>query len=109
LGLAHSGAVDLDDACAGFVYALTFADAFVRTRGKPALVIAANILSRRIETRPNAPARCCSPMPQARSCWSPRPTRITVSSASPSRRAKSPQSSSVYGHDVILSRLIKIA
>ena len=35
-------------ACAGFVYALTFADAFARTHGGGVLVIAANILSRRI-------------------------------------------------------------
>ncbi|MER9334826.1 beta-ketoacyl-ACP synthase III [Mesorhizobium sp. M0293] len=56
LGLAHSGAVDLAGACAGFVYALTFADAFVRTHGKPALVIAANILSRRINPAERASA-----------------------------------------------------
>lgn len=56
LGLANAGAVDLAGACAGFVYALTFADAFVRTHGKPALVIAANILSRRINPAERASA-----------------------------------------------------
>ncbi len=48
LGLSRSGAIDMAGACAGFLYALTFADAFVKTQRKPALVIAANILSRRI-------------------------------------------------------------
>lgn len=56
LGLARAGAIDLAGACAGFVYALTFADAFVRTHGKPALVIAANILSRRINSAERASA-----------------------------------------------------
>ncbi|MER9127593.1 beta-ketoacyl-ACP synthase III [Mesorhizobium sp. M0959] len=48
LGLGRAGAVDLAGACAGFIYALMFADGFTRLHGKPALVIAANILSRRI-------------------------------------------------------------
>jgi len=48
LGLTKSGAVDLAGACAGFLYALTLADGFVRSQGRPVLVVAANILSRRI-------------------------------------------------------------
>lgn len=48
LGLEKAGAVDLAGACAGFIYAMTFADGFVRLHDKPAIVIAANILSRRI-------------------------------------------------------------
>lgn len=48
LGLSNSGGVDLAGACAGFLYALTLADAFVRAHGAPVLVVAANILSRRI-------------------------------------------------------------
>lgn len=48
LGLGHAGAVDLAGACSGFIYAMTFADAYVRGHHRPALVIAANILSRRI-------------------------------------------------------------
>ena len=48
LGLEHCGAIDLAGACSGFLYALTLADAFVRTQGRPVLVVAANILSRRI-------------------------------------------------------------
>lgn len=48
LGLPHSGAIDMAGACAGFLYALTFADSFVRTQRRPVLVVAANILSRRI-------------------------------------------------------------
>lgn len=51
LGLGGAGAIDMAGACAGFLYALAFADGFVRTQGAPALVIAANILSRR--TNPN--------------------------------------------------------
>ena len=48
LGLANAGAIDMAGACAGFIYALTLADSFVRTQGTAVLVIAANILSRRI-------------------------------------------------------------
>lgn len=48
LGLAGAGGVDLAGACSGFLYALTLADGFVRTQGRPVLVVAANILSRRI-------------------------------------------------------------
>ncbi len=48
LGLRNSGGIDLAGACAGFLYALTLADGFVRTHGAPVLVVAANILSRRI-------------------------------------------------------------
>lgn len=47
LGLEGAGAIDMAGACAGFLYAYSFADGFVRTTGKAALVIAANILSRR--------------------------------------------------------------
>ncbi|MBZ9603030.1 beta-ketoacyl-ACP synthase III [Phyllobacterium chamaecytisi] len=56
LGLANSGAIDLAGACAGFIYALTLADSFVRTQGKPVLVVAANILSRRINPTERASA-----------------------------------------------------
>lgn len=48
LGLSNSGAFDLSGACTGFLYALTLADGFVRTQAKPVLLVAANILSRRI-------------------------------------------------------------
>ena len=48
LRLPCSGGVDLAGACSGFLYALTLADGFVRSRGRPVLVVAANILSRRI-------------------------------------------------------------
>ena len=48
LGLTGAGAIDMAGACGGFLYALTFADGFVRQHNTPALVIAANILSRRL-------------------------------------------------------------
>jgi 3-oxoacyl-[acyl-carrier-protein] synthase-3 len=48
LGLARAGAIDMAGACAGFLYALTLADAQVRATARPVLVIAANLLSRRI-------------------------------------------------------------
>ncbi len=54
LGLPASGAIDLAGACSGFVYALVLADGFVRTHGKPVLVVAANILSRRINIEERA-------------------------------------------------------
>ncbi|WP_404926486.1 beta-ketoacyl-ACP synthase III [Mesorhizobium sp. ORM16] len=56
LGLDRAGAVDLTGACAGFIYALMFADGFTRVHGKAALVIAANILSRRINPAERASA-----------------------------------------------------
>jgi 3-oxoacyl-[acyl-carrier-protein] synthase-3 len=56
LGLTGAGGVDLAGACAGFIYAMTFADGFVRLHNKPALVIAANILSRRINPTERASA-----------------------------------------------------
>ena len=48
LGLNGAGGIDMAGACAGFLYALTLADAFVRTHAISVLVIGANILSRRI-------------------------------------------------------------
>ena len=56
LGLSNAGAIDLAGACSGFLYALTLADGFVRTQGKPVLVVAANILSRRINPAERASA-----------------------------------------------------
>ncbi|WP_354418125.1 beta-ketoacyl-ACP synthase III [Mesorhizobium shonense] len=56
LGLGRAGAIDLTGACAGFIYALMFADGFSRVHGRPALVIAANILSRRINPAERASA-----------------------------------------------------
>lgn len=56
LGLPNSGAVDLAGACSGFLYALSLADGFVRTQGRAALVVAANILSRRINADERASA-----------------------------------------------------
>lgn len=56
LGLARSGAIDLAGACAGFLYALTLADSFVRAHNRPVLVVAANILSRRINPAERASA-----------------------------------------------------
>ncbi|QRM32685.1 beta-ketoacyl-ACP synthase III [Microvirga sp. VF16] len=56
LGLEKSGAIDLAGACSGFLYALTLADGFVRAHGRAVLVIAANILSRRINPAERASA-----------------------------------------------------
>lgn len=56
LGLQNSGALDLAGACSGFLYALTLADGFVRTQGKAVLIVAANILSRRINQAERASA-----------------------------------------------------
>ncbi|WP_429814163.1 beta-ketoacyl-ACP synthase III [Ensifer sp. B1-9] len=56
LRLGRSGAIDLAGACSGFLYALTLADGFVRSQGKPVLVVAANILSRRINPAERASA-----------------------------------------------------
>jgi 3-oxoacyl-[acyl-carrier-protein] synthase-3 len=56
LGLVNSGAIDLAGACSGFLYALTLADGFVRAHGRAALVVAGNILSRRINRDERASA-----------------------------------------------------
>lgn len=56
LGLTRSGGIDMAGACAGFLYALAYADAFARIHGKAVLVIAANILSRRINPAERASA-----------------------------------------------------
>ncbi len=56
LGLDRAGGIDLAGACAGFLYALTLADAFVRVHQGNVLVIAANILSRRINPKETASA-----------------------------------------------------
>jgi len=48
LGATGAGAIDMAGACGGFLYALTFADSFVKLHQAPALVIAGNILSRRL-------------------------------------------------------------
>ena len=48
LGLPRSGGIDMAGACAGFLYALSYADGFVRLHNKAVLVVAGNILSRRI-------------------------------------------------------------
>ena len=50
LGLENCGGIDLAGACSGFLYALVLADGFVKNFRKPVLVVAANILSRRINT-----------------------------------------------------------
>jgi 3-oxoacyl-[acyl-carrier-protein] synthase-3 len=54
LGLANAGGIDMAGACGGFIYALTLADGFVRSQGAPVLVIAANVLSRRINEHDRA-------------------------------------------------------
>lgn len=56
LGLHKAGGIDLAGACAGFLYALTLADGFVRAQGRSVLLIAANILSRRINPAERASA-----------------------------------------------------
>jgi 3-oxoacyl-[acyl-carrier-protein] synthase-3 len=48
LNLARAGAVDLTGACAGFLYALVLASTWVDAMGRSALVIGANILTRRV-------------------------------------------------------------
>jgi len=56
LGLKNAGAIDLAGACSGFLYALILADGFVRAQNKSVLIVAANILSRRINPAERASA-----------------------------------------------------
>ena|SRR5436190_9139446 len=55
LGL-HAGAIDLAGACSGFLYALILGSSWVDASGKSALVIGANILTRRINPKDPATA-----------------------------------------------------
>ena len=48
LGLANCGAIDLANACGGFLAALALGDSYCTTRGCSILVVAANVLSRRV-------------------------------------------------------------
>ena len=51
LGLKNLAAFDMAVACSGFVYALSVADSLCRTDGKGVMVIAANVLSRRLNSK----------------------------------------------------------
>lgn len=48
LGLLNAGGIDLAGACAGFIYALTLGASYAASHQAPVVVIAGNILSRRI-------------------------------------------------------------
>lgn len=48
LGLTNAGAVDVTGACAGFLYSTILANSYGDAVNKPILVIAANILTRRV-------------------------------------------------------------
>lgn len=51
LGLASAGAIDLAGACSGFLYALALGGAYAEAMRGPVLVIASNVLSRRVNPR----------------------------------------------------------
>jgi 3-oxoacyl-[acyl-carrier-protein] synthase III len=48
LGLRNAGASDLAGACAGFLYAMTLGSAYGQAARKPVLIVAANVLTRRV-------------------------------------------------------------
>jgi 3-oxoacyl-[acyl-carrier-protein] synthase III len=50
LGMTDAGGIDMAGACAGFIYALTLGAGFAATHQAPVLIVAANILSRRINS-----------------------------------------------------------
>lgn len=54
LGLSEAGGIDLAGACAGFIYALALGEGFARQHQAPVVVIAANVLSRRINEKDKA-------------------------------------------------------
>src|SRR6185436_17312979 len=56
VALKKAGAIDLAGACAGFLYALVLGAAHVDNTKQPALVIGANVLTRRINPRDPATA-----------------------------------------------------
>ncbi len=49
LSLVHAGAIDMAGACSGFLYALAMGSAYAQAIQKPVLIIASNILSRRVD------------------------------------------------------------
>jgi len=51
LGLRHPGAVDLAGACSGFLYSVILANSYGDAMRKPVLVVAANILTRRVNDK----------------------------------------------------------
>jgi len=51
LGLRHSGAVDLAGACSGFLYSIILANSYGDSVHRPVLVVAANILTRRVNDK----------------------------------------------------------
>lgn len=51
LGLLYAGAVDLAGACSGFLYSTVLANAYGDSIRKPVLVVAANILTRRVNDK----------------------------------------------------------
>jgi len=51
LGLHHAGAIDVTGACAGFLYSIILANAYGDSIRKPVLVVAANILTRRVNAK----------------------------------------------------------
>src|SRR3954462_10522769 len=51
LGLHHSGAGDLSGACSGFLYSIILANSYGDSMRKPVLVVAANILTRRVNDK----------------------------------------------------------
>ncbi|CEG06850.1 3-oxoacyl-[acyl-carrier-protein] synthase 3 [Afipia felis] len=75
LGLT-CGAIDLTGACSGFIYALLFADGFVKTTGQSVLIVAANILSRRINKADTTSAVSVSRTPGRR--WRLRRRRVRM-------------------------------
>ena len=51
LGLRNAGAIDLAGACSGFLYAVILANAYGDSMRKPVLVVASNVLTRRVNDR----------------------------------------------------------
>ena len=49
LALVHAGAIDLAGACSGFLYALALGSSYGQATQKPVLIVASNILSRRVD------------------------------------------------------------
>jgi len=57
IGAMNAGAIDLAGACSGFLYGMALAASHVIVTSAPAIVIGANILSRRVN--PDDPATAC--------------------------------------------------
>lgn len=83
LGIASTGAMDLNAACAGFVYALQMADGLISGEPTVKFWLSARKRYRRLRITPTERHAYCLGMAQVPYCW--RETSLRLGSSLPSR------------------------